>query len=170
MQQNYVNPLEPLQTNIQYPYGLRVPSVGQYISPTGYAPMVGGVPQAVGQGLGQQIGQSTLQAYANNQNRQPSIADQAKYNINQMSLGEKANAILGTVGTLMNAYNAYNANKLAHQQFNRHIYESDRNYENQMKLTNSRLSDRQRRRVIEQGANTANVPSVAQYMNQYGIK
>ena len=160
MQQNYVNPLGPLQATITYPYS----NVGQYLKPSV------NTTQAVGQGLGQQIGQSTLQAYANNQNRQPSIADQAKYNINQMSLGEKANAILGTVGTLMNAYNAYNANKLAHQQFNRHIYESDRNYENQMKLTNSRLADRQRRRVIEQGANTANVPSVAQYMNQYGIK
>lgn len=130
-------------------YTTPIPTVGAYLTP--YT-------------LGDTLGQ----AYVDNANKQPTIANQAMQNLANMPLFDKIQGTLGTVGSIMQAYNAYYANKLAQKQFNRHIIESDRNYDSQMKLTNSRLADRQARRIQEQGANA--VPSVGQYMKQYGIQ
>lgn len=143
------------------------PTVGQYLNPTGYQlevpptvsfdpykfhtdPLTGRITQKPGFDIAK---------------------DQLKANVDKMSLYEKTQGILGTVGSIMQAYNAYNANKLAKQQHQRAIYESDRNYENQKQLTNSRLEDRQRRRVDEAAHNgTQGIPTVAQYLKQYSIK
>lgn len=142
-------------------YTTPIPTVGAYLSPAYFA-------SSTAYGLGNSLAQGTLQNYTQSQSTQPTVANQVAQNLANMPLIDKIQGTLGTVGSIMQAYNAYNANKLAQKQFNRHIIESDRNYDSQMKLTNSRLADRQARRIQEQGANA--VPSVGQYMKQYGIQ
>ena len=47
---------------------------------------------------------------------------------------------------------------------------SNRNFENQRRLTNSKLEDRQKRRVEEAQANGRTTMSVSDYMNRYGVQ
>lgn len=98
-----------------------------------------------------------------------SMADSVANGWKGMSLGQKANTVMGTVGTLMNAYNAYKANKLAKEQFNHAKQVSEQNWQAQRKQTNSQLEDRQRRRVEEAQANGRTTTSVGDYMAKYGI-
>lgn len=88
---------------------------------------------------------------------------------NKASLGERTNAVLGTVGTLLNAYNTYKYNKLAKEQLNhaKEVYHT--NLTNQRKMTNSKLEDRQKRRVEEAQANGRTTTSVSDYMAKYGV-
>lgn len=137
---SYVNPTyEP--NNLPYAYGLAVPPTAQPIT-TETNPNPSGLQQ---------------------------MGDQIKNGWNQMSFGERANTVMGTVGTLMNAYNAYKANKLAKQQFAHAKDVHNKNWDAQRKQTNSQLEDRQRRRVEEARANGRTTTSVADYMKKYGV-
>lgn len=105
-----------------------------------------------------------------NQNQNPNtLGNQAKSAWGQASLGEKTNAVLGTVGTLLSAYNGYKANKLAKAQFNHAKEVAERNWQAQRKQTNSMLEDRQKRRVEEAQANGRTTTGVADYMAKYGV-
>lgn len=97
------------------------------------------------------------------------LGNQAKSAWGQASLGEKTNAVLGTVGTLLSAYNGYKANKLAKAQFNHAKEVAERNWQAQRKQTNSMLEDRQKRRVEEAQANGRTTTGVADYMAKYGV-
>lgn len=98
-----------------------------------------------------------------------STADQLKHDWNGMSIGDKANTIMGTVGTLLNAYNSFKANKLANEQFEHAKRAYNNNWEAQQKTTNRQLEDRQKRRVEEAQANGRTTTSVADYMAKYKI-
>ncbi|UZA57383.1 hypothetical protein [Moraxella bovis] len=98
-----------------------------------------------------------------------SMGQQIKNGWGDMSLGQKANTIMGTAGTLLSAYNAYKANKLAKEQFNHAKGVHAKNWDAQRKQTNSQLEDRQRRRVEEAQANGRSTTSVGDYMAKYGI-
>lgn len=105
-----------------------------------------------------------------NLNQNPNTkTKQIKSAWSQASLGEKTNAVLGTVGTLLSAYNGYKANQLAKQQFDHAKEVAERNWQAQRKQTNSQLEDRQRRRVEEAAANGRSTTSVTDYMAKYGV-
>lgn len=101
--------------------------------------------------------------------RMRTVKDQALDGWNKMSIGQRANTILQTVGGAMSAWNSYKMGKLAKQQLNHGIDMSNRNFENQRRMTNSKLEDRQKRRVEEAQANGRTTMSVADYMNRYGV-
>lgn len=107
-----------------------------------------------------------VRKYFNDPYKAPQQAIKA---VNTASLGERTNAVLGTVGTLMQAYNSYKTNKLADKQLNhaKEVYHN--NLANQRKMTNSKLEDRQRRRVEEAKANGRSTTSVSDYMAKYGV-
>lgn len=105
----------------------------------------------------------------NHTNTKNLIGQQVKNGWGDMSLGQKANTIMGTAGTLLSAYNAYKANKLAKEQFNHVKDVHAKNWDAQRKQTNSQLEDRQRRRVEEAQANGRSTTSVGDYMAKYGI-
>lgn len=113
--------------------------------------------------------QAEQEAIAMSDETKANIGQTIKNGWNGMSIGQKANTIMGTVGTLMNAYNAYKANKLAKEQFNHAKQVSEQNWQAQRKQTNSQLEDRQRRRVEEAKANGRTTTSVGDYMAKYGI-
>lgn len=92
---------------------------------------------------------------------------QFKQNWGEMGFAEKANTIAGTVNSLWNTYNSYKMNKLAEKQFNHAVATQTMNQLNQAKMTDSRLEDRQRRRVIEAKASGREVESVSDYMRKY---
>lgn len=94
------------------------------------------------------------------------LGNQLKTNWGNMSLGEKGSSILNSVGSVMNAYNAYKANKLAQDQFNFQKQAWQANFENQRKMTNSQLEDRQKARVAN---NPIQSESVDSYMRRYGV-
>lgn len=158
VQQNSVGSYLPEQTQpIQPVATVTQPNiVSAGYTPTATQPMTTGYPQA---NSSSQNTQSNLQK----------MGDQIKNGWSQMSFGDKANTIMGTVGSLMNAYNAYKANKLAKQQFAHAKEVHAKNWDAQRKQTNSQLEDRQRRRVHEAQASGRTTTSVADYMAKYGI-
>lgn len=91
-------------------------------------------------------------------------------NWNQMSIGERANTILGTVGSVMQAYNGYKAGKLAQKQYDHAVNAFNKNWEAQRQSHNSKLEDRQQRRVLEGNASGRAVTSVGDYMNKWGVR
>lgn len=145
----------------------------------GYAPSIGdGVdyvftPQntnSVGGTLTKYIPTSNGMSYQTNMtNTKPTIGQQLANNWGKMSLGEQVNTVVGTVGTLLNAYNGYRTGKLAREQFNHAKDMAERNYQNQRKMTNSQLEDRQKRRVLEANSAGRSMTSVADYMAKYGV-
>ena len=97
------------------------------------------------------------------------VKDQVSDGWGKMSIGQRANTILQTVGGALSAWNAHKTGKLAQRQLNHNIDMSNRNFENQRRLTNSKLEDRQKRRVEEAQANGRTTMSVSDYMNRYGV-
>lgn len=95
--------------------------------------------------------------------------NQAKTAWGQASLGERANAVVGTVGSLLSAYNGFKNTRLAKEQFHHAKETAERNWQAQRKQTNSQLEDRQRRRVEEAQANGRSTTSVSDYMAKYGV-
>lgn len=95
---------------------------------------------------------------------------QVANNWNQMSIGERANTILGTVGSVMQAYNGYKAGKLAQKQYDHAVNAFNKNWEAQRQSHNVKLEDRQQRRVLEGNASGRAVTSVGDYMNKWGVR
>lgn len=94
------------------------------------------------------------------------IGNQLQSGLGKMSLGEQGSMVLGAVGSALNAYNAYKANKLAQDQFNFQKQAWQANFNNQRKMTNSQLEDRQKARVAN---NPIQNESVDSYMRKYGV-
>lgn len=121
--------------------------------------------------------QSKLNNYIQNQKQDPyslynrglEAKNQALDGWGKLPITDRANLVLGTVGTLVNAYNAHKTNKLAKQQLEHQINNSNRNWDIQRKMTNSQLEDRQIRRVEEAKANGRTTMSVGDYMRKYGV-
>lgn len=98
------------------------------------------------------------------------IKDQLQNSLGQLNFMDKAKTGADVLGTVANAYLGYKQYKMAKEQlaFNKQQYQT--NLENQRKLTNSRLEDRQARRVRENLANGKDgAVSVAEYMKKYGV-
>lgn len=94
------------------------------------------------------------------------LGNQLQTGFGKMSLGEKGSMVLGAVGSALNAYNAYKSNKLAKDQFNFQKQAWQANFNNQRKMTNSQLEDRQKARVAN---NPIQNESVDSYMRKYGV-
>lgn len=86
---------------------------------------------------------------------------------NKLPLSQKGATILNGIGSIMGAYNAYKTNKIAQDQLNFQKDQYYRNYENQKRMTNSQLEDRQR---VRMNASPSTNLSVSEYMNRYGVK
>lgn len=84
----------------------------------------------------------------------------------KLDLGQKGSGLLGLGMGAMNAFNAYKANKLAQEQFKFQKQAWQANYDNQRKMTNSQLEDRQKARVAN---NPIQNESVDSYMRKYGV-
>lgn len=84
-----------------------------------------------------------------------------------------APTLLGFGQAAMGFMNSRSQSKLAKQNFNRYVGESNLNIENQAKGINERLQTRQERRVREQYGNLSEAEragKVADYMAQWGVK
>lgn len=91
-------------------------------------------------------------------------------NVKQLGFTDKLNTGTQLLGTVANAYLGYKQYKQAKEQlaFNKEQYHTNLN--NQRKMVNSQLEDRQARRVRENLANGKQAgTSVADYMAKYGV-
>lgn len=155
-------------TNQQVPiyYTANPSTVGGYMNtPTQTLPTMGNVP-TIAPSTSTTGSMSTTGA---SNTAKPTTGLQLAKNWGELSFGDKANTVMGTVGTLFNAYNAFKAHKLAKEQFNHAKQVYVNNWDAQRKQTNSQLEDRQKRRVEEAQANGRTTTSVSDYMKKYGI-
>lgn len=84
-----------------------------------------------------------------------------------------APTLLGFGQAAMGFANARSQNRLAKNNFNRYVNESNLNIENQAKGINERLQTRQERRMKEQYGNLSEAEragKVAEYMAKWGVK
>ena len=95
------------------------------------------------------------------------VLDKTGAGIGAMSFGQKAMAVGGLAKGVFDAYNAYKADKLAKEQFAFTKMNTNRNFQAQANVTNSRLADRQAARVAR---DPNHFTSVSEYMNKYGVK
>lgn len=109
---------------------------------------------------------ANIKQYMNDPTKAP---QQFMTNLDTASLGTKINSGLGTIGGLLQAYNAFQANKLAKKQLQHEMNAYNQNMNAQRKMTNSKLEDRQARRVHEANAHGRQATSVADYMAKYGV-
>lgn len=106
------------------------------------------------------------QAMGNVWNGFKSVGTQIGNATNKMDLGQKGSGLLNLGMGAMNAFNAYKANKLAQEQFKFQKQAWQANWDNQRKMTNSQLEDRQKARVAN---NAIQNESVDSYMRKYGV-